>query len=308
MKIQTLCTIIFFCWSISSLTAQKYQPLLEEGKTWDVFYWKGATCYIPNCAAKRFFLQEDTIYNNISYKILSSRRFRLCESVPGMYSNPCGFEEVTELEGFIREDTIAKKVFLLEKGTNLEYVLYDFSLQVGDSITLQDFPVFPAIVDSIGTMTDAAGIQRRLFYFSWQSPQELYMIEGIGGNGGLLSPLCYCFEQGSDMTCVKKENEILWNIGGRATCDILLDTKVQLFNSDIKIYPNPTANSLFIEGLENFSGTVTLFDYQGKIFLTQSFENQIDKTKIDLHHLPKGIFFCQIQTEHGIMMQKFIRH
>lgn len=293
------------------LFAQKYEPLLEERKTWDVFYWKSDS-FLRTQGGNQFFVEGDTVYNNISYKILRVRTYYSLGSIPGLFLPPYGVNKISTITGFIREDTLKKQVFYQDLPTQPnppEVLLYDFSLEEGDSIILQDFIAFPAIVDSIRITLDATGTPRRIFYFSWHTATSyLFYIEGLGGNGGLLSPLCYCFEQGADMMCIKKEYETLWNIDGGTNCNILLYAKNEFLDSKMNFYPNPTTNTLFIEGLENFTGIVTLYDNVGRTIFSKAFENNFETLQVDLNDIPKGIYFCKIQSEQGSITKKIIKN
>ncbi len=83
---------------------------------------------------------------------------------------------------FVREDTIAKKVYIKSNATASEVILYDFSLNVGDTLYAQYGwgAGYKLIVRTIDTVTILAG-QRREFYLSDTSGNVFYTaIESVG--------------------------------------------------------------------------------------------------------------------------------
>jgi len=71
----------------------------------------------------------------------------------------------------------------------------------------------------------------------------------------------------------------------------------------IKIYPNPTSNTLIISNLKK-SSEISIFDINGKIVITQ---NAIKLPKIDVSSLAKGLYFVRIKDDNGISTTKFIK-
>lgn len=85
-------------------------------------------------------------------------------------------------------------------------------------------------------------------------------------------------------------------------------TKNNLNENDLKIYPNPTTNQLFIEFTSNYKGNyvVELFDPNGKSVLMLS--NQ-KKSNMELVQLPlskklKGLFLLKVKTGNNTFTKK----
>ena len=72
------------------------------------------------------------------------------------------------------------------------------------------------------------------------------------------------------------------------------------FNT-IAIFPNPTQDVLFINGLE-FNDKVRLFDLQGKLILT-SVANTDGNLQVSVSQLPNGVYLLQV----GVEIMKFIK-
>ena len=95
----------------------QYIPLLNNNAIWHVYHVLEESGYTVTQQ-----LTEDTIINNITYKILASDL---------NWSGPF----------ILREDTIAKKVY--QYFNNTEFLLYDFSLPIGGIFNYYN-PQFPS--------------------------------------------------------------------------------------------------------------------------------------------------------------------
>lgn len=89
-------------------------------------------------------------------------------------------------EGALRQDTSNKKVFMISAGDNNENVLYDFDLEVGDSIFMMGS--YLDDIDSIDSVLVNGSYHKRMWYFL-EYPDGSAVIEGVGNNRGLISPI-----------------------------------------------------------------------------------------------------------------------
>lgn len=150
------------------LFSQQYTPLLDYHNEWHF-----TTCYF-GCLTDIYYTDGDTLVNGENHKILD------------------GFHYISRTF-LLRENTTEKKVYLsIVKPTKIdEYLLYDFSLNEGDSMLMLN-PISPYpdyggyfYVDSIRTKTLVDGNNYKHFYFS-PSPYNTIMntspiwIEGVG--------------------------------------------------------------------------------------------------------------------------------
>jgi hypothetical protein len=74
-------------------------------------------------------------------------------------------------------------------------------------------------------------------------------------------------------------------------------------SSGWSIYPNPASDLLYINGLNNESATVTIFDVSGKIVINQSLTNNT----IDVSSLPKGIYILRVTTVESVHTSRFVK-
>ncbi len=178
-----------------NISAQQYHPMLDS-----VNHWQTLTNYIPvrlqspstasaPCSYPVYYgndlehyTTQDTVINSLTYKIV--------DDVPDQNATPCNF-------GFIREDTAAKKVFFMDNLGNPEILLYDFSMQIGNTIAINFtasgyFHSGTYTLDSINTIHINAGF-RRIFYLNnhaFVNSPTLPWVESVGSLYNPFYPYC----------------------------------------------------------------------------------------------------------------------
>ena len=175
MKIKLLGVVIFFI-GHCSITAQEYVPLLDSYNE-----WKLSTCYF-GCITDTYYTNGDTLVDGTSYKVLD------------------GYHYISR-SFLLREDVVEKKVYtkIYLPSEEVNYLLYDFSLEVGDSFEMFNpatpFPREGGMfdLDSIINRTLVDGNNYRHFYFSPSagntvSTENAVWIEGIGSLSILTAP------------------------------------------------------------------------------------------------------------------------
>lgn len=152
-----------------------YYPLLDSINIWHMFE---DFCPVKreneelisshDCYCSMYYTDNDTVVDGIHYRNLRSTWF------------------YPSLQGFIREDVIHRKVYFRFHEDNSEIILYDFSLQTGDSIPInfkyQSYLSGYYRLDSIKVAT-VSGFARRIFFLNQTTgtyPGNLVWIEGIG--------------------------------------------------------------------------------------------------------------------------------
>lgn len=172
--------------------AQTYNPLLGNYNEWDVYVnlipvvannTEQTVLNIPYQSGA--VTTSDTIINAVSYKMVYS----LSDANTWGNGHP----------RFLREDTTARKVFLLSADSLNERILYDFSMSVGDSVYLSwEYPSTNSFnsgyykLDSTGLVSTYVGV-RTIFYLSSQAnivqPFQPLILEWIEGIGSTISPV-----------------------------------------------------------------------------------------------------------------------
>src|SRR5690554_2173053 len=286
----------------------KYIPLVKPGvQIWTDDY---ADC-AGNYHFRRFSLtDEDTLIENEIYKKLyffTSDEF-----------NPL----TAECIGGLRENDKKQVVF---KGGNIlgdilhPGLIYDFSLNVGDTFTHYFYFSFPQIfeVKSIDTI-DYAGATRKRFniglYGDTIAPYYYVgkLIEGIGNIQGLMYDIYYnltlCMYWGLNR-CYEHDGELLYHNYSQGTEDCITPLvgleNISLEDNSITIYPNPTNSEVNISS-ENIINSIEIYNSLGQR-VYQSVVNSNTKT-IDISSFTNGVYILGVNTENGVIRKKIIKN
>ncbi|MBA2422523.1 MAG: hypothetical protein H0V61_04790 [Chitinophagales bacterium] len=111
--------ILLLTIGFGKIFAQTYHPFPENEAVWHEEAW-GIGCPVIPCEYDQYMYSGDTVINGYLYhKLYLSYKF---------------LGQVTQsgYVGFIRQDSLAKKVYYITLGGPYENLLYDFNLQVGD--------------------------------------------------------------------------------------------------------------------------------------------------------------------------------
>jgi hypothetical protein len=233
-----------------------------------------------------------------------------------MYQSPdTNFISNLSYLGNIRE---TNGVVVYMDTTNSVHTLYDFNLQLGDSVLYSfGFGNYYLKIESIDSIMINSEYHKR-FHFQEPSFPPFYLnevwIQGIGSIHGPLfpaNPKVYETEipDSTYLTCFKTNNSILWNNPNYTKCyiNIMLNTE-DLTISGIKIFPNPSSDRLFIEfpDGQKSSHDILIYDLQGRL-IQCLLKNQFNPVEIDLSALDKGVYIMQIDGAENLKKFKLIK-
>jgi len=208
------------------------------------------------------------------------------------------------------------QVFYVPKDSTLEFILYDFTLEVGDSIAypIGGWPSFydTLVVHSVDSSLISGEYRTRI---EFQNIPD-YWIEGIGCTAGLfIAPYMNNNVSGglSEMYCFSYQDTVYIQHGyagnyGTGSCPLQYAAVEKKDKYDaIKAFPNPTSGSVFLETDLNAS-----FE---SIIITNNLGQKIDpeiilsdsRLEIDLSKFPSGIYFMTLTNEHGKFTQKIFK-
>ena len=192
---------------------------------------------------------------------------------------------------------------------NEELLLYDFNVNVGDTVFYPFLDSLKMVITSIDSVLIQSDFRKKYNYdliFNWSMSCAPFSVgynyvEGIGDiYAGLFSLFIMYFENGEFLNCFEDNQVTFSNNGGCVTTSL----KEYVDKNDLKIYPNPTSNKLYVE-LEHPTRTkVSLFDISGKEVYS-SFINQ-SKSIIDVSSYKSGLYLVKVIDENGISKSKLI--
>jgi hypothetical protein len=285
---KTLITL-FFGLTISGLIySQDYYPIVQENNEWSTLIVNEAGPYPWDTTyyTERHKLSGDTIINGQTYK----KVYKTSEEFPLNWG----------YWGGIREEN--KKVWRLGTNNYPERLIYDFSLNVGDTIWLYEYD--PMILDSIG-YKHINNENRKHMYFSYPgypSLTELW-IEGIGSSKGILEPGTATVDGGGFwFLCMKENGEIIYMNPNYNNC-FLITGIAEMNNSLIQVYPNPAKDIIRITNIDNIQiESISLFDLKGQKL--REFEKT--ETELDISGISTGIYLLKLTYENRKEIRKIM--
>jgi hypothetical protein len=122
--------------------SQDYEPVIKEGSFWDEGVSTGSFCGVEYY---RYKIGNDILIQGKTYKKLLFAQYQYTFdnniSPCKIYTTPyvINLNKFEELDEYIREDIAEKKVYILSSkhagNEYIEYTLYDFNLNSGDTMT-----------------------------------------------------------------------------------------------------------------------------------------------------------------------------
>ena len=135
-----------------------------------------------------YFINGDTVINSFHYKkVFKQGNYWYALVGPGSGCNGSG-SIPSFLTYFIRQD--GKKLFIYDPSVfgNGDTLLYDFDLQVGDTLPLSfnnyDSTIVVTSIDSVLVGSE----YRKKFYLTWNA-LPTFIIEGVGHRYGFFEPI-----------------------------------------------------------------------------------------------------------------------
>jgi len=265
-----------------------YHPFPDSNAVWN--YRFQMNCFANGNADETYsiMLTSDTLINNVTYRKLT------IPYVQSMSTGTCG-GYTSGYKGAIRQDSSTKTVYIVPPSNNTEQLLYDFTLQVGDTVS-------GYIENSIGSLDTVQSIDSILVGNTYRKRWEInncygiYLIEGIGSTYGLIEPSPGCVTDLADysLTCFNQENQTL--LPDTNTSCLLISSLYSLKKPiiDVSFYPNPFANQTTIKTNKNLkNASLIIKNYQGQTVLL--LENINGKTvMLNRNGLSTGIYLVSL--------------
>jgi hypothetical protein len=272
--------------------------------------WNIAKTYpAGNQQNPNFVATTTTVYGFQGDTLISSEQwFKLYSTSDSLFQSNLSYR------GLIREEN--NKVFYLDTLNQLD-TLYDFSLNVGDSVLFDLYGMYPEWLQvvNIDSVQISGDYYRRLKFAeptmnAFDELNEVW-IEGIGSMHGPLFPnfpIKFSQETADSMlvSCTYSNNQQVWQHQSYTSCYVNIILSVdQLELFDFKIYPNPFTDRIHINniGLQRYE--LTLLNSLGQTVkrIQINGDNQI----IDLTELKAGIYLLRIDNGLNARTMKLIK-
>lgn len=256
--------VLLFSWLLLTVftngQSTTYHPFPEGNATWNYSYFQQFMAMPPNdyeLATYSYTFTGDTIINNLTYHKLST---------------PFAKPHVTGsgYRAAIRQDIVGKKVFVIPATETSEKILYDFTMQVGDTIKGNPYYLSRDTVQSIDSVLIGTTFRKR-----WLFHNNYYIIEGIGSTCELLAivPVSYADGPEYNLNCYHENNQTLYP-DSQTNCELINSVKLLDTNSsEIKVYPNSSKGSFTIEFTDANILEIRIVDMLGKVIFQQPTNN-----------------------------------
>jgi hypothetical protein len=268
--------------------SQTYIPMLNNESEWHV-----STCN-SGCLTDKYYTIGDTMINGLLYHFLDKFHFN---------------------KNFvIREDTTTRKIYmrlLADPPPAKDYLLYDFTLHVNDSISITNpgspYPKYPGtfIVDSI-VSKPLINKSHRYFYLHAQdtltaNTKTTIWVEGIGSLCLINTPGAMPQVNGvGKLSCYFNNN-----INEYSQLDSISDCvsvypvgiKELKTNLNYSISQNFDTHTISINTNDEMTKRVTIYSIDGKVEYYNSFDES--DTVINMNNLSKGLLLLKIENNAG---------
>jgi len=279
---------------LQQINAQEYNPIAVEGAHW-IVRLDDINTVEPVDGLWEYYSSGDTLIDSFTYRKIFKRDLVITQNGP-----PFQADGSYQIFGLLRDDTVAKKVYAIQFNEtnncpiNEEYLLFDFSLNIGDTVNLCILPdYFDFIIQNI-YVSNVMGFTTRIF----EGSEILY--EGMGSNYGLFEEMFAPFKSQTRYIY----HTFLDYYCRESPCDLLVSTNSISESHNLKIFPNPTSRTIFIKYNDSEKiKSVSIYNILGQKVI------QINKNlnQIDISTLENGIYIIEIKLNGQEFRQKIIK-
>lgn len=281
--------LLFIIAAIAIQFVLSAQDFVSPDKQWNVL----ASGMPQSTSTEIFWFEGDSIINDKTYQkfwvsrdSLHNRRF----------------------EGLMREES--KVVYYIQPGNN-EGVLYDFNVEIGDTISIVNyfcFNAFPLTVYDIDTV-EYYGMSRKRWHLGIQGEIREIWIEGIGSHSG---PLYSAYEMCIvcpywGLLCFHEQGELYYIMPYETECYQTSVGQSENFEaSALQIKPNPvkSGSKVFVDSPLKIE-EVSLFNTSGQLIQKiQPTEN--GQIALETSLLKPGMYFVMTMANGQFYTQKII--
>lgn len=295
MKYLKIYTLLAFLMMAGEVKAQETTSILKDNSEWNIL-WQSTGVPTPESVTESLMVSGDTVVDGVLYK----KVLRKLSSETHYWHGSLEYD----LYGIIKEEE-SGKAFYKPKEQEIEYLLYDFGMNVNDTAVMfwcqnPNCEVHVRI-DSIATQ-HIAGAERRVFYVSSKDMfgDEWHWlntwVEGIGAMEGLLYS-CHVVNAGGitlhELLCYHEDGELVWQNPTYNTCLIdPLGIQDNIEASGLQVYPNPARDRVVVGGMEAVE--VKVYNTSGQMVKCVRETNEID-----LSGLVEGVYLLRITDTEG---------
>lgn len=270
-----------------------YHPFPDSNAVWGMV----AGCTDWNCGTYRYvqdYIAGDTVIDGNTYRIIA-------QSVSVDYEGcSCTIPEGLG-GGFLREDTAERKVYWRFPGATIDTLLYDFTLELGDTLRGLYANTCGGIVFTVQSIdsTLVGGSYRKRINFNPDPCNPTSIIEGVGATTGLTSCAFVPASAGTRLECFTVGDSLLYTApcGPTVLACGTLTTGVPdgtgHTDRSITFQPNPTTGRINL--VCHFNHTpldLLICDVTGKAVFRSRITHE--QTTVDIASLGNGVYMALV--------------
>lgn len=296
-------TLTFFA---ATSYGQGYIPIPDTLAVWRQSFGGGGGPGQVIYLKEQIFTAEKVTIASFTYTALRKTGHRKPN-----YSSPQLFGFTDTLFGYFRNDISAQQVlFRYNLNDTSDRILYDFSLNIGDTIPSTWIGNnWLNVIDSIDTVWMFGTPRKRLLFYDYSGIPFATgaIIEGVGSIHGFAADLTVPLEPTwSDLECFSFKDsaysefaappDFKHPVYSGSSCWLYSEIKEFENHSSITTFPNPFSNQLNISFEDNEQTTISLYNFLGQLVLQQTFTNN---TTVNTAQLAEGIYIYELRNEAG---------
>ena len=265
--------------------AARAQTLLDPAGTWSVVYYPTSS---PDSIFAVYGIRLDSTDAGDGSRVYTLADTQIGAGATALHP-PHSLRETTD-----------GRVYLKSHGRDVEELLYDYSLQVGDvykvhtSLDTSDLQSqIRYVVTARDTVVFGDGLPRvRIALDGYRDP---VWIEGIGSTLGLLPDYIFPLQEAaSRLRCYREGNgETVYSGGGDCLALGIADGRLP----SVVVAPNPATEWTRVDlPVDYLGGAYTLYDTHGRIVA----RGQLDgDARLNVSVLPKGVYTAILRDRTG---------
>lgn len=249
-----------------------------------------------------YHFNGDTTINFVTYKKLYKSGIQYEEAYGNIScdTNIYHFQNINI--GGIRNDS--KKVYFYSYNSNIEVLLFDFTLNIGDTIPgFYDFSMLNTTILSIDSVLINNHYHKR---FNMQNGH--WNIEGIGSDMGLIESLGISLDGSSDFLCYAEKHIPVFPNGTNCILNVNVEEHLISTNNHVMIFPNPSSNfiTIYFQEIQKSEFEIEIYNITGKKVKSLKFKGK-SSAVVNVTDFPHGLYLGKIFNSNSFIQTfKFV--
>lgn len=292
MKMSLIVVLSFFL--LQNAMSQGLERMLDTAKQWNVLLGT--------------FSPFGSGYGTQSLKIIGDTIIdgKICKKIGVTYIPTSPYALYSPIMYEDSSGTIFGIIYNSQNQTYVQEVMYNFNLNVGDTITPYsewESPYGETFeVLEVDSFFFAEKYRKRISLgFMGSTDTTEYWYEGVGSSMGLIYPGCLIIDLGFDLLCFYENDTLLYNynIFGNYSCWITVSTPLFPLGEMEIFGPNPASDVIYLKENGEIEQCV-IYDINGKSLISSN------ESTINVSGLKEGIYFIHLLTKNQNFVQKLI--